>query len=58
MVGWIGLKMDGKLKFMERKIEMAEIGEPQREVEFEPMPETVPVQEPAAPVKTPEPTPA
>lgn len=39
---------------------MADIGEPQREVEFEPMPETVPVEEPAAPTptKTPEPTPA
>lgn len=37
---------------------MADIGEPVREVEFEPMPETAPVEEPAAPVKTPEPVPA
>lgn len=28
---------------------MGEIGEPQREVTFEPMPETVPVEQPAAP---------
>lgn len=30
------------------------IGEPQREIEFEPFPQTEPVQEPAAPAVTPE----
>jgi hypothetical protein len=35
---------------------MADIGEPQREVTFEPLPETVPLTEPApAPVVEPEP---
>lgn len=33
---------------------MADIGEPQREVTFEPMPTTVPVEEPA-PIVVPEP---
>lgn len=37
---------------------MADIGEEQTEVEFEPMPATEPVVEPAAPTKVPEPTPA
>lgn len=35
---------------------MGAIGNPQREIEFEPIPATEPVQEPAAP--TPEPVPA
>lgn len=37
---------------------MADIGEEIQETEFEPMPEHAPVEEPAAPVKTPEPVPA
>lgn len=43
-----------------REIRGAEIGEPIREVEFEPMPESVPQVEPAAPTpqKAPEPVPA
>lgn len=35
---------------------MGQIGQPQREIEFEPMPEREPVHEPAAP--TPAPAPA
>jgi hypothetical protein len=37
---------------------MGNIGEPVKTVEFEPMPETVPVVEPAAPVVEPEKVPA
>lgn len=40
---------------------MGQIGEPQREIEFEPMPATEPIHEPAAPTPapaTPEPVPA
>lgn len=38
----------------------ADIGQPQREVTFEPLPDSVPVTEPApaAPAETPEPVPA
>lgn len=35
---------------------MGDIGQPQKEIEFEPIPATEPVKEPAAP--TPEPVPA
>ena len=34
------------------------IGEPQKHVEFEPLPEAAPVEEPAAPVREAEPVPA
>lgn len=34
---------------------MGNIGEPQKHIEFEPMPETEPVHEPAAPEVEPEP---
>lgn len=37
---------------------LGDIGEEQEEVEFEPMPETVPVKEPAAPTPSREPVPA
>jgi hypothetical protein len=37
---------------------MGQIGEPQKEIEFEPFPATEPVKEPAAPTPTPEPVPA
>lgn len=37
---------------------MGQIGEPQKEIEFEPFPATEPVKEPAAPTPAPEPVPA
>lgn len=37
---------------------MADIGEPQREVTFEPLPDSVPLVEPTAPVEDPELVPA
>lgn len=37
---------------------MGDIGKPERHIEFEPMPETIPVHEPAAPAPSREPVPA
>ncbi len=37
-----------------RRTKMGNIGEPQRHIEFEPFPETAPVEEPAAPAVAPE----
>ena len=39
-------------------IRMGDIGEPVRKIEFEPLPQTAPVEEPAAPKPEREPVPA
>jgi hypothetical protein len=41
-----------------KEIRGGNIGEPQKHVEFEPLPEAAPVEEPAAPVREAEPVPA